>query len=231
MLNDQILSLDGFTWFGNNRKGLHRKAKKGSGGIRFLIKNDIFRAYDVTVQDDSTKGILWFKFRSQKSSDSFFTCVCYLPPTDSSRNIDANEFFDQHICQIHQYCKTSMFSMCGDFNARCADSQDFIAGVDNIPERQVIDFTANKHGELLCEFLINSNCCMLNGRNPESSANEFTCIRSQGSSVVDYCLVPHEDLNKYTDFKVWKVSDLINKSRILNTLDVNTSRPDHSTLS
>ena len=124
-----------------------------------------------------------------------------------------------------------MFSICGDFNARCADFQDVIAGVDNIPERQVIDFTANKHGELLCEFLINSNCCMLNGRNPESSANEFTCIRSQCSSVVDYCLVPHEDLNKYTDFKVWKVSDLINKSRILNTLDVNTSRPDHSILS
>ena len=124
-----------------------------------------------------------------------------------------------------------MFSICSDFNARCADFQDFIAGVDSNPERKVIDFTANKHRELLCEFLINSNCCMLNGRNPESSANEFTCKRSQGSSVVDYCLVPHEDLNKYTDFKVWKVSDLINKSRILNTLDVNTSRPDRSILS
>ena len=117
-----------------------------------------------------------------------------------------------------------MFSICGDFNARCADFQDCIAGVDSIPERQVIDFTANKHGELLCEFLINSNCCMLNGRNLESSANEFTCIQSQGSSVVDYGLVPHEDHYKYTDFKVWKMSDLIIKPRILNTLDVYTSR-------
>ena len=102
--------------------------------------------------------------------------------------------------------------------------------MDIIPERQVIDFTANRHGELLCEFLIDTNCCMLNGRNPDMSANEFTCIRSLGSSVVDYCLVPHEDLDKFTDFKVCKVSELINKSEILNTLDANTSKPDHSIL-
>ena len=149
LINDQVLDVDGFTWFGNNRKGLHKRAKK---------------------------RIRW------------------------------------------------------DFNARCAVFQDFIAGVDIIPERQVIDFTVNRHGELLCEFLVDTNCCMLNGRSPDMSANEFTCIRSLGSSVVDYCLVPHEDLDKFTDFKVCKISELINKSEILNTLDANTSKPDHSIL-
>ena len=41
LLNDQVLSLDGFTWFGNNRKGLHRKAKKKdqeeSGSLKKMI--------------------------------------------------------------------------------------------------------------------------------------------------------------------------------------------------
>ena len=37
LLNDQVLSVERFTWFGNNRKGLDRKAKKGSGGVGFLI--------------------------------------------------------------------------------------------------------------------------------------------------------------------------------------------------
>lgn len=55
---DQVLGMDGFTWFGSNRKGLHKKAKKGSGGVGFLVKNDIFKAHDITVQDDSTEGIL-----------------------------------------------------------------------------------------------------------------------------------------------------------------------------
>ena len=75
LLKDQILSVDGFTWFGNNRKGLHRKAKTGSRGVGFLVKNDIFRAYDVTV--DFTEGIFWLKSESQNSSNSFFMCVCY----------------------------------------------------------------------------------------------------------------------------------------------------------
>ena len=142
LINDQVLDVDGFTWFGNNRKGLHKRAKKGSGGVGFLVKNEILNVYNVTVQDDMTDGILWLKFESRNSKETFFSCVCYLPPADSTRSIDANEFFDQLICQIHQYCKSSMFSICGDFNARCADFQDFIAGVDIIPERQVIDFTA-----------------------------------------------------------------------------------------
>ena len=42
--------------------------------------------------------------------------------------------------------------------------------------------------------------------------------------------MPHEDLDKFTDFKVCKISELINKSEILNTLDANTSKPDYSIL-
>lgn len=196
----------------------------------FLVKNDILKVFTVSVQDDSTEGILWLKFIARNGPGSFLTCVCYLPPIDSTRGIDANEFFDQLICQIHQYCKDSMFYICGDFNARCSDLQDFIAGVDSIPERQVIDFTTNKYGELLCEFLIDSSCCMLNGRNPVLSSNNFTCVRSQGASVVDYCLVPYDDLSEFTEFKVLKVSDLINKCGIIHSLDCNTSIPDHSIL-
>ena len=46
-----------------------------------------------------------------------------------------------------------MFYICGDFIARCSDFEDFIESVDNIPSRHVIDFTSNKYGELLCDFL------------------------------------------------------------------------------
>ena len=86
-----------------------------------------------------------------------------------------------------------MFTICGDFNARCSNVEDFIAGVDDIPERNVSDFISNKYGELLCEFLIDTSCCLLNGRN--HIGNNFTCIRPQGASVVDYSIIPHEDLH------------------------------------
>ena len=60
--------------------------------------------------------------------------------------------------------------------------------------------------------------------------NNNTCIKPQGMSVVDYCIIPHEDLNKYAELTVSTVSDLIT--------DINgqpefaaVSMPDYSVLS
>ena len=48
--------------------------------------------------------------------------------------------------------KMIFFYLCGDFSSRCGDLEDFIAGVDSIPDRNVIDYTINKEGERFCEF-------------------------------------------------------------------------------
>ena len=62
------------------------------------------------------------------------------------------------------------------------------------------------------------------------SSNDNTCIKSQGASVVDDCLVPHDDLYKFTQFKVHKVTDLINEIDIIDTIEPDTSKPHHSIL-
>ena len=33
-----VLNIDGYKWFGNNRQELHKIAKRGSGGVGVLIK-------------------------------------------------------------------------------------------------------------------------------------------------------------------------------------------------
>ena len=86
-----------------------------------------------------------------------------------------------------------MFYICCNFNARCANFNDFTEGVDTIQDTHIVDLCSNKYGELLCDFLIGTSCCILNGGN--MCSNAYTCIKSQGCSVVDYCLVPHEDLS------------------------------------
>ena len=48
---------------------------------------------------------------------------------------------------------------------------------------------------------------MINGRNGE---NNFTNINTNGNSVVDYIFVPHEQLHKYTNFRVYPMSCVIN---------------------
>ena len=82
------------------------------------------------------------------------------------------------MCHMHQYCKNEMFCICGDFNARCANLNDFNESVDTIQDRHIVDFFSNKYGELLREFLIDTSCCILNDSHMRSNYN--TCIKSQG---------------------------------------------------
>ena len=154
--------------------------------------------------------------------------MCYLPPADSTRNVDVHEFYDTLLSQIHTYGTNSLFFMCGDFNSRCSDMEDFIPGVDDIVERNVIDFSANAYGEILCEFLINANCCILNGRN--TLRNNYTYVSTQGSSVVDYCLVPYECLEMFSGFEVITMNELIQKHNLADYVDLSVSKPDHSIL-
>ena len=91
----------------------------------------------------------------------------------------------------------------------------------------LIDFTTNKYGHVLIDFLINCNLCMLNGRN--NTANDFTSISSRGCSVVDYCLVGYEKLDIFQDFRVRRSTELIDENVVANNL-APTSIPDHSCL-
>ena len=115
----------------------------------------------------------------------------------------------------------------GDWNIRVGDCDDFITGVDNLTPRTIIDYKTNQHCETLIDFLISANLCILNGRNTVN--NDYTSISSRGCAVVDYCFVPYEQLEKYSEFKVTRAVDLINTVLGSGSLD-NYHIPDHSFL-
>ena len=100
-------------------------------------------------------------------------CVL-LPPAGSSRQVDPYGFFDKLLTQIYLYQDSGPYIICGDFNARCSNDSDFIEGVDEVPERETVDFRKNSYGEIFLDFLIKSNCAMLNGRC--DSKAEFTSV-------------------------------------------------------
>ena len=93
---------------------------------------------------------------------------------------------------VYEYQNDGLVLICDDLNSRCGDSEDFISGVDCIPMRQVVDYKSNAYGDHLIQFLIDCNMCMLNGRN--YICNDCTSISTKGHSVVDYCLVNHDNL-------------------------------------
>ncbi|CAG2219168.1 unnamed protein product [Mytilus edulis] len=227
-LVNHSICIDNYKWYGNNRKLIHTRAKTGSGGVGLLVKEELLTTFNIDIEDESTDGIIWIKFvEKNNDSNKFYVSVVYLPPEFSARSTNAYEFFDTLMSQIYSIPNGCPFYICGDFNSRIGDMEDYIPGVDNLPEREVIDFKANSYGEIFCEFLSNVNCCVLNGRNHIS--NDYTYVSTRGSSVVDFCITPFENINSFKKFEVIRASDLANKSLTTGSIEPKYI-PDHSVL-
>ena len=204
---NESLLIPGYKWIGNNRTSLHVRAKTGSGGVGFLVKESCLTTYNVSILNQTREDVLWILCSHKFDGTSLCFCVCYLPPVDSPRGVNAEEFYDLLLQEIYEYQLRGKIIICGDFNSRIGAEHDFIQGVDVLPERLVVDYTLNSHGQTLLDFLINGNLCILNGRcGPQS--NEYTCVSNKGASVVDYGLVLHEDLDLYSNFEVIRAREL-----------------------
>jgi len=166
----------------------------------------------VVVVDTSVDDFLRIKFTviQDPSKECYNYVRVYLPPEHSARAVNVNEFLDSLMTKI--------------YTIRCAEIPDYVEGIDDLPDRLVIDFGHNTYGRLLCDFLING--CILNGRS--YTQNNFTFISSRGSSVVDYCLVQYEQLHYFTNFKVNTANDVVNSCCKVGDLDLRTIIPDHS---
>ena len=225
---EQTLTVPGYIWFGHNRQEQHHRAQTGSGGVGFLVKDDIMNDFKIAVKDASTEGILWIEVRSKTSEFCFNMCVCYLPPVDSSRHIDPHDFFETLLSQVYCFQQNGPFLICGDFNSRLGKNTDFIEGVDDITQRQILDTTENTYGQICCDFLVSANCCVLNGRN--NKQNDFTSFNHRGQSVVDYGIVPYELLDAVSSFEIIRPRTLFNKAGGVSLVDPSHGIPDHAML-
>ncbi|VDI47596.1 Hypothetical predicted protein [Mytilus galloprovincialis] len=219
---DERLNIPGYTFFGHNRKILHRNATRGSAGVGLLVKNEICNFYDVDILDIEIEGIQWIKFKTKSTDISVIVAVCYLPPADSSRAMDSDLYFQNLLQQVYSYQKLGKNIICGDFNSRVGQNTDYVEGVDNVKPRNIVDFSENHQGDIFINFLSDINFAMLNGRFHD---HEFTCISTSGKSVVDYMCVPYEDMEYIKDFKIVSMSTVINEINYMPD-----KIPDHSLL-
>ena len=58
LVNDSVINVDNYEWFGNNRKHILIRAKTGSGGVGILVKKDLLSTFKITIEDNSEDGIL-----------------------------------------------------------------------------------------------------------------------------------------------------------------------------
>ena len=139
---------------------------------------------------------MWVKFQHQKSGCVVIIAVCYVPPVGLSRDVDGAEHLLVLEEQTKKFQAEGQVVLCGDFNARCGGLRD----VDGeMLDRCSVDMVKNEQGEMLVECMKSTGLCFVNGR---QGPDEFTCISSKGRSVVDYCLVPCEEVANVENFIV-----------------------------
>lgn len=155
LTGNNVIDIEGFSWFGQNRENIHIRAKKGSGGVGIMVKKELLNDFNVEIANSDVEGILWIKFTSKvDKEDSLYVCSIYLPPRFSSRAVNVNEFYDSLLSQIYTIPGGRMFHLCGDLNSRIGENFDYIPSVDDLTNRNIVDCNCNSYEKSAGSMLI-----------------------------------------------------------------------------
>ena len=213
----------------NNRSETNVKAKKCYGGVAILFKNYLCNLFHIRLIDKSLDGVIAVEFTHKQTHSSFIVIGCYLPPEQSVWGRDSVGFYGHLLNLIYQNSEADYCYICGDFNSRVGNKQDYISLLDNLYDRSILDFTVNSHGSALLEFLSDSRFCIVNGR-INVDKNNFTFVHSRGRSVVDYFLVSIDDIESCVAFNIVTPVECFNKFCSVDLAGNTGSLSDHSVL-
>ena len=73
--------------------------------------------------------------------------------------VDAEQYFEELMCQCHTRGHDGVLLVGGDFNARCVDHSEYIEGVDQVTHRDMLDHTSKTYGDLLIDVMLSINVC------------------------------------------------------------------------
>ena len=143
--------------------------------------------------------------------------------------------------------------MCGDFNARTNDVNDYIENDDlddylpiddnYLPDQQIDKrltkdkYPTNANGAAFIDFCKSSGYRIMNGRVDKNNSSNFTCFTSRGNSVVDYALLRQENFSMVDHMSVGEICELSDHSPIeisiksqnfINELDTQPELPVES---
>ena len=173
-----------------------------SGGVLMLIRDNLKHLFKpITIEVNNCVALKldkkWLGLNS-----NIILIGCYLPPQESqfwnnSEHGFGMELLDKCLLDIFDACGPFEYLLMGDLNARTAkrnmvnidiqDSEEIrhTAGWSDF-ERNSRDGKCNTFGEQLLEFCSINDSVIINGLCKYNFDGGFTCIRPQGSSVVDY---------------------------------------------
>lgn len=108
----------------------------------------------MSILDKTAEDVFWVQFSAKATTENIALCVCYLPPSDSSRHVDSELFYCKLLEQVYAYQNIGQLFICGDFNSRVGCDTDYIESADDVRPRDIIDHVSNSNGDLLIDFLV-----------------------------------------------------------------------------
>ena len=224
-MDNQVISIDNYTVFQQNRKLANINSRRGSGGVIVAINNSILDNHKV-LSVYKNDGLLGIKIENNETKITVGVVGNYLSPDNYHYGQDPEGFFNNLLSMWQDLSDCDIRIGGGDLNARTKELQDFIPEIDgNLPARTNPDNVKNSHGSSFITFLKDSRSIILNGR-VTPHLNNFTFVSTRGSSVPDYIYCPIENLEFCTEMKVILMTDIINLTRLVPPRIL----PDHSIL-
>lgn len=173
--NNEI-SLEGYKFFGNNRKITKKRGVKTYGGVGILVKNTVFEEYSVSVVARDYEGLIAIRLTHKISGFESILSSTYLAPAESPYGADVSGFFNRLLVLIYENSESDVILFCGNVNVRIGTRKDVVINVD-VKDRDCVDTVVNSHGRSFLEFLNDACCCVVNGRCGKSA--EFTLLTAK----------------------------------------------------
>ena len=154
----------------------------------------MFTPYVIEITDSTFEGIISISLTNKLTNFSISIIACYLPPEQSVWGKDSDHFF-VHLCTVYYLnIESDIILITGDFNARIGNNNDIITDIDGVRDRFILDYVKGGHAEAFLDFLKDTKLCILNGRFGSDNDN-YTYISTRGKSIVDYMIVPHDNMS------------------------------------
>ena len=193
---------------------------KPHGGVGILVKDKLHNQYKISMVYKDYEGILGLRLVHREHSRIMHIYSTYLPPENSKYGRDSNSFFYELLTELYKYNDVDEFIMV-DLNAHNGDHTE-TCYTDTIPTRIPLEKVKNNHSNAFIEFLIDSKCCVVNGRKGD---DDYTYMSTRGKS--DYVYIPHDSFESIENFWIDQYIDIIDKIGCHHLLEGRGRIPDH----
>ena len=201
-----------------------------SGGLSLLVRKSISKYVSIAFSDSYH---FWCKINKSGFGwdHDLFICFIYIPPSSSTLLRTGQSLsFETLQSECANYERKGWVLLCGDFNARTNDVNDYIENDelddylpidDNYLPDQHLDkrltkdnSPINANGTAFIEFCKSSGSRIMNGRVDKNNSSNFTCFTNSGNSVVDYALLRQENFSMVDKMSVGELCELSDHSPI-----------------